>query len=276
HPNWYVRAIIYMVALLHTRHRVTFYAARLILICLAFLLSSVLGVNIVMPRTLKTAFARLDIRDQFVIHPVCYQCHHIFDPNISPNTFCPDCDTEVFGAPVQDDDEEFENASGSDADSADTPASQSTKKKKPYLVAPNQLLSVGLQEFFKRPGMTSAVNAWKTRSRATGELNSMQDAEVWKTIKGSDGESFFFGRGNEEEIRLGVSFSLDCDTSLNSFRYRAENLILTGMPPGPTEQTAEQLQHYLKIVVDDLVMLHEKGIIVKTPEYPNGKCEYLM
>lgn len=52
--------------------------------------------------------------------------------------------------------------------------------------------------------------------------------------------------------------------------YRAENLILSGMPPGPTEPTSEQLQHYLKIAVDDLIMLHEDGIIIKPPEHPNG------
>ncbi|KAJ6600925.1 hypothetical protein B0H10DRAFT_691173 [Mycena sp. CBHHK59/15] len=37
-----------------------------------------------------------------------------------------------------------------------------------------------------------------------------------------------------------------------SLRYRVENLILSGMTPGPTEPTAEQLQNYLKIIVDDL------------------------
>ncbi|KAJ7937539.1 hypothetical protein B0H13DRAFT_2302706 [Mycena leptocephala] len=40
--------------------------------------------------------------------------------------------------------------------------------------------------------------------------------------------------------------------------------------PGPREQTAEQLQTYLKIIVDDLVMLYDDGILVETPEYPNG------
>jgi hypothetical protein len=52
--------------------------------------------------------------------------------------------------------------------------------------------------------------------------------------------------------------------------YRAENLILAGMTPGPKEPTADQLQHYLKVTVDDLIMLHEKGILIKTAEHPNG------
>ena len=43
------------------------------------------------------------------------------------------------------------------------------------------------------------------------------------------------------------------------------------MTPGPKEPTAEQLQHYLKLLVDDLVKLYEEGIVVKTNQYPEGK-----
>lgn len=42
------------------------------------------------------------------------------------------------------------------------------------------------------------------------------------------------------------------------------------MTPGPTEPTAEQLQNYLKIVVEDLKRLYDTGIQVKTPEHPEG------
>ncbi|KAJ7899605.1 hypothetical protein B0H14DRAFT_3779620 [Mycena olivaceomarginata] len=42
--------------------------------------------------------------------------------------------------------------------------------------------------------------------------------------------------------------------------YRVENLVLDGMPPG--EPTAAHLQHYLNIVVDDLIMLYDEGITV--------------
>jgi hypothetical protein len=43
------------------------------------------------------------------------------------------------------------------------------------------------------------------------------------------------------------------------------------MLPGPQEPTGQQLQHYLKIVVDDLLDLYDRGIIVETPEHPTGK-----
>ncbi|KAF7368195.1 hypothetical protein MVEN_00139100 [Mycena venus] len=57
---------------------------------------------------------------------------------------------------------------------------------------------------------------------------------------------------------------------LESERYRADNLILSGMPPGPTEPNADQLQHPLKLIVDDLIELYENGVIITTPEYPEG------
>ena len=43
------------------------------------------------------------------------------------------------------------------------------------------------------------------------------------------------------------------------------------LTPGPYKQDHKQIQHYLKIIVDDLLMLYEKGIVVVTPLHPNGK-----
>jgi hypothetical protein len=54
-------------------------------------------------------------------------------------------------------------------------------------------------------------------------------------------------------------------------RCRAKNLLVPLMTPGPTEPTAEELQHYLKIVVDDLILLYEKGVRIPTPSNPNGQ-----
>lgn len=53
-------------------------------------------------------------------------------------------------------------------------------------------------------------------------------------------------------------------------RYQADNLILNAMTPGPTEPTSSQLQNYLEVVVDNLLMLYNDGMVVQTPEYPNG------
>lgn len=43
------------------------------------------------------------------------------------------------------------------------------------------------------------------------------------------------------------------------------------MTPGPTEPNAEQMQNYLKIIVDDLIKLYEEGIKIATPAHPEGR-----
>lgn len=189
HPQWYIRAILYLVAFLHTKHRVTFRASALILICLGFIFSVLVGDLIgavAMPRTLKTVFARFEMKDNFVVHPICFQCQHVFEPDINVNTFCPDCDEEVFGGPSRDSYDAWENA---DADSEDSPDPQGFVKRKPYMVSPIQPLSAGLHEFFKRPGMVAAVESWRTRPQVAGELRCMQDGEIWKTTKDANGDS---------------------------------------------------------------------------------------
>jgi hypothetical protein len=54
-------------------------------------------------------------------------------------------------------------------------------------------------------------------------------------------------------------------------RYRTSNLIISAMTPGPVEPDADKLQNYLKIIVDDLLMLYEKGVFISTPQFPNGE-----
>ncbi|KAK6968886.1 hypothetical protein R3P38DRAFT_2473549, partial [Favolaschia claudopus] len=205
HPNWCVLCVYYLVAFLHTKHRTTFRACALILICLAFLLSSIAG-NLVgdvkMPRTLTTIWSKLGIKDEFAVHPVCSGCHRIFSPDTGPKSFCPNCEEEVFGPPIE------------MTDLVDLLLEENVEKPppkpQPNLVAPIQLLSEGLRGFFKRPGMVSAVNAWKdTKDDPNGDFRRIQDGEAWKTIKGPDGTSFFSGPGSEKEIRLGVSFGFD-------------------------------------------------------------------
>ncbi|KAJ6534244.1 hypothetical protein B0H19DRAFT_1080731 [Mycena capillaripes] len=242
HPHWYIRCIMYLVAFLHTRHRVTFRAAGVILICVGLIFSFLFGGLIgalAMPRTLKTVFARFEMKDRFTVNPICFQCHVIFEPHIQPPTFCPECDEDVFGAPERDDENRWESTDSEPGETPSSPASRKPKPK-PNMVSPMQFLSSGLQDFFSRPGMVDAVEAWRKRSSADGELKSMQDAEVWS---------------EQKQFRT---------------KYRTENHILSGMT-GQKEPTAKQLQPHLKIIVDDLIMLYEDGIVIKTPEYPDGR-----
>ncbi|KAK7035079.1 hypothetical protein R3P38DRAFT_2518789 [Favolaschia claudopus] len=261
HPLWFIRGLLYLVGTLHTRHQVSFSACALILRCLKFVMEKLPSTNnqapLTMPTTLTTAFSNLEISDKFLIHPICFNCHRLFETNIATSARCDACDGAL-----------FETVSTIGRDSSSKPK---VRAPKPIMVSPIQLPSRGLVEFFKRPGMLSTMSSWKTRVQVPGELRCMQDGEVWKTLKGADDELFFHGPSAEDEIRVGVTLSLDwyVITSLKT-KYRAENTILCGMTPGPREPTAEQLQNYLKTIVDDLIELYEHGILIESPDHPNG------
>lgn len=55
--------------------------------------------------------------------------------------------------------------------------------------------------------------------------------------------------------------------SLNG-SYRAQNLLIPCMTPGPEELTAEQL--HTKIIVDDLLELYNDGVNICTQLFPNS------
>ncbi|KAA1479913.1 hypothetical protein DENSPDRAFT_789672 [Dentipellis sp. KUC8613] len=57
----------------------------------------------------------------------------------------------------------------------------------------------------------------------------------------------------------------------NYLKYRPRNLIIYGITPGPKEFSADELQYFMKNLVDDLIRLYEDGIFVKTPLYPQGQ-----
>ncbi|KAG0694055.1 hypothetical protein DFH29DRAFT_764462, partial [Suillus ampliporus] len=54
-------------------------------------------------------------------------------------------------------------------------------------------------------------------------------------------------------------------------RYRPRNLMIFGITPGPKEFNLDQLQHFMKNYIDDLLKLYDDGILIKTPGYPSGR-----
>nr|GAT56532.1 predicted protein [Mycena chlorophos] len=295
HPHWCVRAIMYLVVFLHARFHVTFRACDLILKCTNIIFRGLMIVsdNSPMPTTLRTVFSQLGVVDDFQVYPICFNCHYIRQGSSvvggrdRNDQFCPNCNVDMFGPPpplVEESDDE---------DAPLLSSSASAPSAVPYMVAPLQNLSASIRQLFQRPGMVAAMNSWKTSPSIPGELNSMYVARAWREVPapGDPTESFFFGPTAQNEIRIGVTFSLDWfgrstsayspnhSSGIGSFsiqnfeptdRFRADNLIPGFMTPGPTEPTGSQLQNYLALVVDDLLDLYQNGIVVYTREYPDG------
>ena len=56
-----------------------------------------------------------------------------------------------------------------------------------------------------------------------------------------------------------------------SVRYRASNLLLLGVMPGPKEQDPEEIQAFLHILVGELLRLWKDGMRVVTKRHPEGR-----
>ena len=41
--------------------------------------------------------------------------------------------------------------------------------------------------------------------------------------------------------------------------------------PGPKEADYDQVHHYMRVVVNELLRLWENGVTIKTPKFPNGR-----
>ena len=53
-------------------------------------------------------------------------------------------------------------------------------------------------------------------------------------------------------------------------RYRPRNVLLYGLTHGPKEWRSEELQFFVVNYVNDLIIIFENGILVKTLKYPEG------
>ncbi|CAG8568750.1 29327_t:CDS:2, partial [Racocetra persica] len=95
-------------------------------------------------------------------------------------------------------------------------------------------------------------------------------------------------KGDKTDVRIGLALNLDWYTPYSRvkrscapiyitvlnfprhIRYRSENLILTGIIPGPREPDTTQLQNYLQPIINELKQLWS-GQLFKTTLYPIGR-----
>lgn len=198
HKIWFIRIILTMVAFLHTRHNVSFRACAILLFTLnaIFLALGCVTLEAQIPINLTTVITRLDLDDRFQVFPLCKKCHRIFKSNIPSDTLCPDCGNALFRTVSH---TLFRRLSG-----------RNPPSPPPICSVPMQALSSLLVEFLSRPGMEYAIESyWKTRTCKDGFRADIMDGDIWKTAKGPDGKLFFDPEDTSDELRIGVTMSLD-------------------------------------------------------------------
>ncbi|KAG0141093.1 hypothetical protein CROQUDRAFT_686991 [Cronartium quercuum f. sp. fusiforme G11] len=83
---------------------------------------------------------------------------------------------------------------------------------------------------------------------------------------------WFNPRGNKKAGKLfsmGV-ISLNCLNLLPTTRRSISNSCIMGITPGPNEPSMVTINHVLKLLVDELLVLR-KGITLKTHQFPEGR-----
>lgn len=148
-----------------------------------------------------------------------------------------------------------------------------------------------------RPGMENILDRG-TLFNETDELWDIKDGSAIKGMKGPDGKPFLDGL-KRSELRLVWSFSADwfnpflnkaagksvstgsmamaCLNLPPSLRYRAENLFLVGVIPGPKEPSVDEIEHFLTPVVEMLNRSWKEGTRFEcTESSDSGRTERSM
>lgn len=124
------------------------------------------------------------------------------------------------------------------------------------------------------------------------QMHDIWDGVAFRMFKGPDGKPFF--RSPNNELRLAFSLFVDwfnphgrkqqakavsigaiymvCMNLPIHLRYRVENIYLVGIIPGPSEPSTSQMNHFLRLLVDNLLQFWHTGCYIsRTATYQSGR-----
>ncbi|TFK50448.1 hypothetical protein OE88DRAFT_1735998 [Heliocybe sulcata] len=282
HSHWFVRLVLLLVIHLQTVHHVTFRACAIILftLCSIFICMGALYDDDPMPTTYQKVIHDMGLEDRFGIHPACPDCHCLFSPDLPANAKCPGCNTALF----------MSRHTGILRRLWNKVTRNANRKPPPAKAVPLAMLSSLLADFLEDEEMETACDQWLDHVHEPGRYTNRLDGEVARMVKDKNGNLFFSqpSHTEENELRIPVDFSADWfnqnssnfagshSSGMMSFtvaslppelHYQTRNLLVPVALPGPTEPTAEQIQSYLKFLVDDLELLCGDGVRIKTAKH---------
>lgn len=150
-----------------------------------------------------------------------------------------------------------------------------------------------LARFYARPGIEALLDRKPSDPKRSSNLMcDIWDAPVLRDFKDHRGRPFFDGPGTES--RLVFSLNMDgfnpfmnkqagkmvsvcgvylvCLNLPPEIRHRTENVLLVGVIPGPSTPSLHQINHILKPLIDEFLVLWEQGLyLMRTPKHPGGR-----
>ena len=233
-----------------------------------------------LPYDIRAVLKRLDLEPEIIRYAVCPKCRAIYapDPDNENDPYPRRCtfretDKGVCGETLVVRRELREGK-------------RVRVKYDPIRFFPYRSMHSWLAELFQRPELAAlARGAWKAAVPPGTPWKDIWDAPLLRNFLGPDGRTrfsvqpegcahlvfslfidWFNPYGNK---KAGKSHSIGaiylvCLNLPPDIRYRPENIYLAGIIPGPHEPGLHQLNHFLRPLIDDLLVLWHRGILLTT------------
>ena len=137
-------------------------------------------------------------------------------------------------------------------------------------------LKTSLLNILQRKGYLSLCEQWRTRDIPDGVLADIYDGEIWKKFMTYDDRQFlsqsynlavmlncdYFQPFDHSCYSVGVLYMVILNLP-RSIRFKPENIIITGIIPGPKEPKQNEMNSYLRPLIKELNSLWTDGFLIK-------------
>jgi hypothetical protein len=233
------------------------------------------------PTTLPTALYRLNLCPRFDLYASCPVCCRLYpQPKDIENqlpTICTarDLDGSECGAELS------------------TTHRRGTRMwRKPIETYSHMRFEAWISELLLRPGVEELLEATHPNSNPNAAMGDVWDASYLGSFPGSNEPNFMDAPPDELRLIMMLHFdffnpfqmkeagkkrSVGCFfmVCLNlppDVRYNPSNAYLVSVVPGPTEAALDEVNNFIKPIVNDMLEIYAPGIWVsKTHKYPHGR-----
>lgn len=243
------------------------------------------------PRDVRTAISRLNLEPSIIRYATCPSCCQIYPPDPSrPDDPYPhhctytETDKPVCGARL------VRSVTSQNTQKAHGPRITHTPCR-PY---PYRKVISWIGGMFARTALEVVMgDAWKDAvSSAADRWTDIIQAPAMRNFLGPTRERFSKQHGTDVHLVFGLfidwfnpggnkkagktysigAIYLVCYNIPPHLRYRPENMCLVSIIPGPGEPSLEQLNHLLRPLIDEMLVLWDSGVhLSRTALHPTGR-----